>query len=114
MEKGCKIECEGCTANQEHYFGDYQIWLNGRYHQSDKSWINWAEASLASLTLDDEGLPIGQEQKESNDRQDKEIHEEYRKANLEGREFNIFVKNPLMGGMTKMYNPFHAKGIKKN
>ena len=58
MEKGCKIECEGCTNNQEHYLGDYQMMLKARYWRSDESWVTWAETSLQSLTLDDEGLPI--------------------------------------------------------
>ena len=57
MEKGCKIECKGCTDNQKHYLGDYQIWLKvlkASYHESDESRINWAEELLTSLTLDDE------------------------------------------------------------
>ena len=100
MEKGCKIECGGCTANQEHYLGDYQKWLKSRYKESDKSWIDWAEASLASLSLDDDdGLPKRQEQRESNDTQDNETvrlqNTGYRGANLEGKVFNFFHKNPL-------------------
>ena len=57
MEKGCKIDCYGCTNNQQHYLGDYQYRLKLRYHDWEKYWISWAQTSLTSMTLDDEGYP---------------------------------------------------------